>query len=185
GQLVIHTSAGMLSVYTSSHLGGTSFLYGLLESAASIGAIAAGFSATRFLGLARQHIATGSIFVAAAGLLLLAVSRHGAAAFLAILLIGAGTTWLRVLMQSVQQVATDPAYYGRMAAYRQMVNQSSVAIGGPILGLIAERFGAHMSYAALLIPVGITLLISIGFARDGRFLALIHSILPQQKNRQA
>ncbi len=182
GQLVVHTSAGMLSVYTSSYLKGTSTLYGVLESATSIGAIVAGLTATWYLYKSRRFVSTGALALTAIGLGLLAVTRHPVAAFVAIFLVGTGTTWLRVLMQSVQQVATEPAYYGRMAACRQMVNQSAVAVGGPILGVIAEKAGVNVSYAALLVPVGLSLLVTLRFAGHPLFGAIIESIVPGAKS---
>lgn len=176
GQLVMHTGAAMLSVYTSSYLHGTSTLYGILESATSVGAIIAGITATWYMYKSKTFLSTGALLIVACGLTLMAVTRSHAAAFGAIFIIGLGTTWLRVLMQSVQQVATEPAYYGRMAACRQMVNQGAVAIGGPILGVVSEKFGVNYAYAALLIPVVGSLIFSLRFARHQRFVSIVRSI---------
>ena len=166
----------MLSVYTSSYLQGTSTLYGILESSTSIGAIIAGVSATWYMYKSKTFLSSGALLIVGVGLTMMAVTRSSIASFIAIFLIGLGTTWLRVLMQSVQQMATEPAYYGRMAACRQMVNQGAVAIGGPILGVISQTYGVNYSYAALLIPVVGSLVFSLRFARHERFKSIVHSI---------
>jgi MFS transporter, DHA3 family, macrolide efflux protein len=177
GQLVIHTSMGLLPAYTSAYLGGTSRLYGFLESATSVGAILAGITATWFLLQSRRNVSTMALLAVAAGLALMAFSHNVVFAFVAIFMVGVGTTWLRTLMQSVQQVSTEPAYYGRMAAYRQMINQTSVAIGGPILGWIAGRVGVQYSYAALMVPIAICLLLSLRVARKQSFVAAVQSMI--------
>lgn len=177
GQLVVHTSAAMLSVYTSAYLEGTSKLYGILESAASIGAIVAGLSATWYLYKSKTYVASASLVITGIGLTILSCTKDSLMAFLAIFLIGAGTTWLRVLMQSIQQVATESAFYGRMAACRQMVNQGAVGIGSPVLGFIAESYGVQFSYAALLIPVLVSLFFTVYFAKTNQFRGLVHSLV--------
>ena len=180
GQLVVHTGAGMLSVYTSSYLHGSSKMYGFLESATSVGAIIAGFSATWFLYRSKSYISPVALFITCLGLFLLAFTRNPFFAFPAILFIGLGTTWLRVLMQSVQQISTEPAYYGRMAALRQTINQGAVTIGGPILGWVAEHYGVNWAYGSLLIPVGILLVYSLFFAKQQTYRKLILGILPSR-----
>ena len=93
------------------------------------------------------------LLLVAAGLLCVGLSPSLPVSFVGVFLIGAGTTWIRVLLQTVQQMATDPQYHGRMASYRMLCNQSAVAIGGPILGWIASHCGVESSYLALLLPV--------------------------------
>ncbi|PLS15428.1 hypothetical protein CVD28_22655 [Bacillus sp. M6-12] len=178
GQLVVHTTAGMLSVYTSSHLNGSSTLYGILESAASIGAIIAGLTATLYLAKSKYMVAAGALSLTAIGILGMALTKNTYLAFSFIMLIGIGTTWVRVLMQSIQQVATEPEFYGRMAATRQTINQASVAIGAPLLGFIADHSGIQMAYIALLVPVGILLFFSQLLSRNRKFQLLMNSIIP-------
>jgi MFS transporter, DHA3 family, macrolide efflux protein len=182
GQLVVHTSTSLLPVYASSYLVVSSKVYGILESAVSIGAIIAGFSAIWFLNLYKRSIATVSLFVTLLALGLLAFTKSPLFAFGAIFLLGLGTSWLRVLMQTVQQVYTDPEYYGRMAAMRQTVNQTSVAIGAPIIGVIAENFGANYAYGSLLVPVFAVMVLSIFVSKQGKFREIITTMAtPKQK----
>lgn len=180
GQLVMHTSNGMLAVYVSAYLHGTSTLAGTLQSVVSVGGVIAGALATWYLYRTRRFVASVSLLIILAGLGLLAFTRELPAVYGGVLLIGLGTTWLRVLCQSIQQVATDPAYYGRMASYRMLVNQSSVAIGSPILGVIAERYGANYTYAALMVPVLLSMVFSLYFTNRQKFRGVVHSIVPEQ-----
>jgi MFS transporter, DHA3 family, macrolide efflux protein len=182
GQLVVHTGAGMLSVYTSSYLHGSSTLYGILESAASVGAIIAGVTATSFLYKSKYYVSGFSFAITSFGLVLMTLTRNNIMAFIAVLFIGLGTTWVRVLMQSVQQVYTEPAYYGRMAALRQTVNQGAVAIGAPILGWIAEHHGVNNAYGSLLIPVVALMVFSLFFASKHTFRNVVGSMIPQGQN---
>ena len=181
GQLVVHTCAGMLSVYTSSYLHGTSTLYGILECATSIGAIIAGITATSILYKSKNYVTGLSFGITTVGLLLMMFTRNNIAAFIAILLIGLGTTWVRVLMQSVQQVYTAPGYYGRMAAMRQTINQGAVTIGAPLLGWIAEHHGVNNAYGSLLIPVLALMGFSLFFATQKTFKSIIGSMIPQNQ----
>ncbi|MCM3764906.1 MFS transporter [Neobacillus niacini] len=181
GQLVVHTSTSLLPVYASAYLTVSSKVYGLLEGAVSIGAIIAGFSAIWFLNLFKQSIAAVSLYVTVTGLGLLTFAKSPILSFCAVLLLGLGTSWLRVLMQTVQQVYTDPEYYGRMAAMRQTVNQTSVAIGAPIIGVIAENFGANYAYGSLLIPVVAVLILSIFVSKQRTFNDIIFKMAKQEQ----
>lgn len=180
GQLVVHTSTSLLPVYASSYIMVSSKVYGLLEGAVSIGAIVAGFSAIWFLHLYKRSIATGSLFVTLMALGLLAFTKSSILSFAGIFLLGLGTSWLRVLMQTVQQVYTDPEYYGRMAAMRQTVNQTSVAIGAPIIGIIAENFGANYAYGSLLIPVIAVMILSVFVSKQRTFNGIIFTMTKQE-----
>ncbi|MFD1737564.1 MFS transporter [Bacillus salitolerans] len=178
GQLVVHNTTGMLSVYTSSHLNGSSTVYGILESAASVGAILAGIVATTFLYRSKALVPLYALVITALGLLGLWITQSIYFAFVSVFFIGLGTTLLRVLMQSIQQVATEPAFYGRMAATRQTVNQTSVVVSAPILGIIAEHLGIQYAYASLVVPVSLLIFISYFFSKDIQFRQTVYSVLP-------
>jgi MFS transporter, DHA3 family, macrolide efflux protein len=181
GQLIIHNTTGMLSVYTSSYLNGSVTVYGLLESATSVGAIVAGLTATYYLSKSKQFVSIGAFLVTWIGLIGMTFTHNKLLAFISIFLISIGTTWVRVLLQSVQQIATDPDYYGRMSAIRQTVNQTSVVIASPILGTVAEWKGVQYSYGVLLIPLTIIILYSLIFSKNKYFIHIIRSVVPEAK----
>jgi len=93
--------------------------------------------------------------------------------FAAVFCIGLGTTWIRILLQSAQQMLTDSRYHGRMASYRMICNQGSIIISGPIFGLVATHFGVQYIYFALLLPVSFGLIVACYLPRKKWFKEVI------------
>ncbi|UOQ46837.1 MFS transporter [Gracilibacillus caseinilyticus] len=153
GQLVFHTCIAFLSPYTIEYLNQSAQIYGLLDAFVSIGGVIAGLLGTWWWNKSKNYLSVSSLLVVIFGLLSIGWAPSLFFAFAGALLIGIGTTWIRVLLQSVQQIATDKAFHGRMSSYRMICNQGSVVISGPILGWIASTYGANMVYTALLLPV--------------------------------
>ncbi|MFG6150506.1 MFS transporter [Halobacillus sp. B23F22_1] len=153
GQLTFHTTLGFLSVYTSEHLQRSALVYGSLDVTFSIGGIAAGILGAWWWRRMQNRMAVYAMFTMAAGLGMLGFFQNIGVVFTGILLIGAGTSIVRALLQSVQQIATDRAFHGRMASFRMLCNQSSVVITGPLFGWIANENGANFVFLLLLIPV--------------------------------
>ncbi|WP_171051905.1 MFS transporter [Alteribacter natronophilus] len=158
GQLVFHSSLGFLSVYTADYLLQPASVYGFLDAALSAGGALAGFAGAWWLKKSSNRVGVYSLFIVFSGLLVTGLAPHTAAAFLGVFLIGLGTTWIRVLLQAVQQMSTEPAFHGRMASLRMLGNQSSVVISAPVLGWIAAGGGANAVYLALAVPVAACLL---------------------------
>jgi DHA3 family macrolide efflux protein-like MFS transporter len=169
GQLVFHTSLGFLSVYTSEYLLKSATIYGLLDATISIGGVLAGLFGTWWWKKGKNKIALYSLLIVLAGLLFVGISPVLPVAFLGVFLIGLGTTWIRVLLQSLQQMATDSEYHGRMASYRMIVNQGSVVISAPLLGWIATNFGANFIYLSLMIPISLCILFALFQANQEQF----------------
>lgn len=177
GQLVLHSNTGLLSVYTKTYLGKPSFIFGLLEAALSTGAIVAGLIISWLFLKTKSFVPTISIGVVILGLSLLSFSRTIIFSFFGIFFLGFGTALLRVITQSIQQMITDSLYHGRMASYRMFINQGSVVIGSPILGLISETHGANFAYMVLLIPTIIALIYAIVFLKQKSTQKLISSVI--------
>ncbi|SHM45390.1 MFS transporter [Gracilibacillus kekensis] len=172
GQLVFHTSIAFLSVYVNEYLEKSVSVYGFLDASISIGGVIAGMLGARWWNLNKRYLSINSLLVIASGLLLVGLSPYLVSVFLGAMLIGLGTTWIRVLLQSVQQIATDKAYHGRMASYRMICNQGSVVISAPILGWVANTYGANMVYVTLLLPVGVAILFSVRQQKNKKFIAI-------------
>lgn len=171
GQLVLHSNTGLLPVYTSSYLGESSHIFGLLEGTLSTGAIAAGVAASWALRKLKYWITVYANLTMIAGVSLLSFSHSIHLSFLGIFLIGIGTTLLRVSTQSIQQMLTEPLYHGRMASYRMVMNQGSVVIASPILGFVSESHGANAGYMILLIPLICVFMYSMIFLRRNAWFA--------------
>lgn len=161
GQLVFHTSTAFLSVFTKEYLHQSVKVYGFLDAAISVGGIIAGIFGAWWWRSCRNLLAVRSLFVVFGGLLIMGVSSNIFLAVTGIFLIGLGTTWIRILLQSIQQIVTDDNYHGRMASFRMMCNQTSVVISGPIIGTVASHYGVNYAYLALLIPVSLCLIFSV------------------------
>ncbi|WHX86986.1 MFS transporter [Bacillus paralicheniformis] len=177
GQLVLHSNTGLLSVYTKSHLDKPSHIFGLLEAVLSSGAIIAGLVTSWVFLKTKSLLPTISIFIIILGISFLSFSKVIIFSFLGIFFLGFGTTLLRVITQSIQQIITDSLYHGRMASYRMIINQGSVVIGSPVLGLISETYGANYAYMVLLIPTFFSLVYSIVFLKQKSTQNVISSVL--------
>lgn len=169
GQLTFHTSIGFLSVYTKEHLNQSVTVYGFLDTTLSIGGVLAGILGTWWWNKNSNYLSTRSLLIVFIGLLLVGFTPLLPIAFLGVFLIGMGTTWIRILLQSVQQILTDKEYHGRMASYRMICNQGSVVISGPILGWIASENGANWVFLALLIPTALAIVFSLKQAKNPTF----------------
>lgn len=169
GQLVFHTSIAFLSVFTKEYLHQSVKVYGFLDASISVGGIIAGIFGAWWWRKSRNLLAVRSLLVVSAGLVIMGISSNIPFAILGIFLIGLGTTWIRILLQSIQQIVTDANYHGRMASFRMMCNQTSVVISGPIIGAVAGHYGINYAYLTLLIPVGICLIFSTFQSKLVRF----------------
>lgn len=177
GQLVMHTSIGMLSVYTIEHLNSNSYIYGFLEATISLGGIISGILATWYINKLKQNITIGGFLIILFSLLLVSLNDFLPVVFVGMFLIGVGTTLIRVLLQSVQQVYTDPAYHGRMASFRMVMNQGSVVVGAPILGIIAEGSSIQYSYLTLCFPVFIATIYAVYLSKRITYQKVIHTMV--------
>lgn len=176
GQLVFHTSLGFLSVYTVEYLLQSVTIYGLMDATLSLGGVLAGFMGTWWWIKGKNKIALYSLFIVFVGLFFVGIAPVLPVAFFGVFLIGLGTTWIRVLLQSVQQMATDSAYHGRMASYRMIGNQSSVVISAPFLGWIATNFGANYIYLSLMIPISLCILFALFQANQEHFMKITNKV---------
>lgn len=176
GQLVFHTSLGFLSVYTIEFLQGSSTVYGLLDATLSIGGVIAGLLGTWWWKKTNNKIALYSLFLILIGLGLMGLFKQLPVVFLGLFLIGLGTTWIRTLLQAVQQIATDSNYHGRMASLRMICNQGSVVISAPILGWIATGYGANFIYISLLLPVSFCLIYAFHQSKNCKFIEITKNV---------
>lgn len=172
GQLTFHTTLGFLSVYTSAYLDRSALIYGFLDVTFSIGGITAGLLGAWWWRKLKNHLAIGSLASIALGLLLLGITRNVWMAFTGVLFVGVGTSFVRALLQSVQQIATEKEYHGRMSSFRMLCNQASVIITGPLFGVIASTLSANVVFMTLLIPVSLGMIWSIYQSRHPLFMEI-------------
>ncbi|QHT45298.1 MFS transporter [Halobacillus sp. ACCC02827] len=172
GQLTFHTTLGFLSVYTSEHLQQDAFVYGLLDSVFSIGGITAGVLGTWWWSTFRNRLGIMSLLLMAAGLLIVVWTQQVWVSFIGFFLIGLSTSFVRALLQSIQQMVTDADFHGRMSSLRMLCNQTSVVVTGPIFGLIAEGYGVRYVFLMLGIPVVLGIVWSVIQSKHPAFLEI-------------
>ncbi|UOQ91674.1 MFS transporter [Halobacillus shinanisalinarum] len=172
GQLTFHTTLGFLSVYTSAYLNHSAMVYGFLDVTFSIGGITAGLLGAWWWMRMKNKLAIWSLATVGLGLFLLGMTQNVFTAFIGVLFVGLGTSFIRALLQSVQQIATDQEYHGRMSSFRMLCNQTSVVITGPLFGMMASSFGANSVFLALLIPVSLGFIWSIHQSRQPLFVEI-------------
>lgn len=176
GQLVFHTSLGFLSVYTVDYLLQSATVYGLMDATISVGGVLAGLLGTWWWKKCKNKIAIYSLFIVLIGLLFVGIAPILLVSFFGIFMIGLGTTWIRVLLQSVQQMATDSEYHGRMASYRMIGNQGSVVISAPLFGWIASNFGANYIFLSLMVPISLCILIAFFQSNQEQFKEITNKV---------
>lgn len=172
GQLAFHTSVGFLSVYTINHLRESSSIYGVLDAVIALGGVLAGFLGGWFWKKFTNRIAYVSLLILTIGLLIVGISNQIFISVIGLVLIGLGSTWVRSLLQAVQQIVTEKQFQGRMASFRMLCNQGSVVIGGPILGIIANNLGSQYVYLSLVLPIGLCFIFSVFQSKYTQFIEI-------------
>lgn len=142
--------------------------YGLYSSAAAVGALTGAVLSTR-----RMNVRLRTIMFAAGvfGLsLVLAGNAPGEVVFLVFLVcIGVSRLLFATGAESIVQLSTNRIIRGRVMSIYSMVMLGGQAIGGPISGALADRFGvqAAMTLAGV-VPAVASIVIAIILARSGR-----------------
>ena len=151
------------SVYQTGAAG-----YGLYSSAAAVGALTGAVLSTR-----RMNVRLRTIMFAA-GLFGLALILAGNAPWeplFLVFLVSIGVTRLLFATgaESIVQLSTNRAIRGRVMSLYSMVMLGGQALGSPISGAIADRFGvqAAMTVAGI-VPALAAIVIAIVLARSGK-----------------
>lgn len=176
GQMVFHNSISFLATYTGVFLVRSELTYGFLDATISFGGILAGIFATIWWKKNGKSLIFRSLFILTVGLVSTALSPNLSISFLGVFLIGLGTTLVRVNIQTIQQIATEPSYRGRISSYRILFNQGSVVISGPILGWIASTYGVNYTYLILSIPTALIIIYSFLQSRQRYFIEITESV---------
>lgn len=142
--------------------------YGLYSSLAAVGAFIGAILSTRRTTLRLRTIVSGAILygliTAAAGFAPFAVIFFAA-------LVGIGLSRLLFAMaaESMTQLSSNTGIRGRVMSLYIMVLLGGQAIGGPLMGWIAEEWGARTALAvAGLVPALAGLVIAATLARTGQ-----------------
>jgi MFS family permease len=137
----------VLPLFTTRDLSGTGTTFTLLMSVVSVGSLIGALATAR-----RQTMTVSAVSRAALGfgvsMLLLAVAPNQPLAFAFGLLLGLASIAFMTASTAIVQMKSDPSMRGRVLALQAMVFLGSTPIGGPIVGFVAQKFGAR--YALLI-----------------------------------
>lgn len=151
---IIGTLAFNFSVTTpllvTGPLNSTEQAYTLLFSVMSAAAVVGALATARRETVPKSHL-VGSAALFGIGMSLLALAPSLPIAYLAALIVGFGSIGFMTSSTALVQLRADPAYRGRVLALQAMVFLGSTPLGGPVVGWVADAFGAR---AAVLLGAG-------------------------------
>jgi MFS family permease len=148
--LVMMTAIGLLAfnfavtmpLFVTRSLGGTDTTYTLLYSVLSFGSLIGALATARRSAIEISHVVVGAILFGLS-MLLLAAAPTLVLAFPGGLLLGFSSMVFMTQSTAIVQVRADPAMRGRVLALQAIVFLGSTPIGGPILGLVCDAWGAR------------------------------------------
>lgn len=127
-------------------LHGTGTTFTLLFSVVSVGALIGALATARRTSITVTAVARASLGYGAA-LAVMAVAPNQAVAFLFGVLLGVSSIAFLTASTSIVQIEAAPEMRGRVLALQAMLFLGSTPIGGPIVGAVAEQFGARYAIA--------------------------------------
>ncbi len=136
----------VLPLFATRDLGGGEVTFTLLMSLVSLGALFGALATAR-----RQSVSVHTVSLAAIAfglsLALLTVAPTTGVALVVGVLVGIASISFMTASTAIVQMRADPSMRGRVLALQAIVFLGSTPIGGPIVGAIADAFGARYSLA--------------------------------------
>ena len=148
--LVMMAAIGLLAfnftvtmpLFVTRSLGGDDTTYTLLYSVLSIGSLVGALATARRAAVEVYNVVVGAVMFGLA-MLLLSIAPTLVLAFPGALLLGFASMVFMTQSTAIVQVRSDPAMRGRVLALQAIVFLGSTPIGGPILGLVCDAWGAR------------------------------------------
>jgi MFS family permease len=138
-------------------------IFGAMFSAMGIGAMVGGLAIAGSRATANRLLVAAAVFSG----LLVAVSLAPVlpVALLALLLLGAGSSWLRSQATTLVQLGAEPQMRGRVMALVAVGTAGTTPLGGPLVGWIGETFGARSAFAFGGIGTAVATLVTLRYLR--------------------
>jgi MFS family permease len=136
----------VLPLFATRDLQGSDVTFTWLLSTLSFGSLIAALAAARRTTVDVRTVSRNAI-VFGIGMTLLTFAPNQPAAFVTGFLVGFGSIMFMTAATAITQLAATPSMRGRVLALQAIVFLGSTPIGGPILGAIAETFGARYGIA--------------------------------------
>ncbi|MBH0131291.1 MFS transporter [Salinibacterium sp. NK8237] len=154
--------------------------YGLYNSLAAIGALLGALASARRASLRLRTIIFGAVLYGAMMMLAGIVPVYGL--FLGVLIgVGLSRLLLMTAAETMVQLSSNLVIRGRVMAFWVMVILGGQAIGGPLMGTIAELWGAKLAFViAGGVPAAVAIGIAIVLSRSGR---LTVTVAPRRTGR--
>lgn len=134
--------AVVIPLFVERTLHGSDVSYTLVYSVLSVGSLCGALAAAHRRTVDTRHIILTSVAFGAA-MLAFATVPGLAVAFPVAVFVGATSIAFLTASTAVVQVRADPAMRGRVLAIQAIVIIGSTPIGGPVLGLVCDQFGAR------------------------------------------
>ncbi len=136
----------VMPLFVTRDLGGSDAMFTALFSVVSVGSLIGALIAARRSVITVRTVGMASVSFGAA-LALLAVMPSFAAAIPVALLMGLCSITFLTASTAIVQLRSAPEMRGRVLAIQAMLFLGSTPIGGPIVGWVAQEFGARWSIA--------------------------------------
>jgi MFS family permease len=150
-------------LFTTRDLNGSGATFTALFSIVSVGALVGALAVARRTRISIHAVAISSLAYGAA-LALMAVAPNQAVAFTVAPLLGLASIAFLTASTAIVQLEAAPEMRGRVLALQAMLFLGSTPVGGPIVGVVSERFGARygigVGAAAALVAGGFGLLVA-------------------------
>ena len=134
----------VLPLFATRDLGGSKITFTLLMSVLSVGSFLGALWTARRRTITVRAVSGGAIAFGAA-LALLAVAPNTSVAFVFGFFVGVSSIAFMTGSTALVQLRALPSMRGRVLALQAMVFLGSTPIGGPIVGIVAEHYGARYS----------------------------------------
>ncbi len=131
-----------LPLFVTRSIGGTDGSFTFLYAVYSAGAVLSGLVVANRRLVRLRHIVVGAMALGVAMLILASVPSV-AVAIPAVLLVGIASILYVTSTTAIVQVEADPSMHGRVLAIQTVLLVGTAPIGGPLLGAMADAFGAR------------------------------------------
>jgi MFS family permease len=132
-------------LFVKENLGGTDTIFTILYGVVAVGSLAGALVAARRTSISHRDVVRGAVLFGVS-LMVMAFSPTLATTFAASLFVGFASIVVITTTTAMVQLGTAPVMRGRVLALQAMVLLGSTPIGGPLLGLVCEEFGARAGF---------------------------------------
>jgi predicted MFS family arabinose efflux permease len=132
-------------LFVKENLGGTDTMFTILYGVVAVGSLAGALVAARRTSISHRDVVRGAVLFGVS-LMVMAFSPTLATTFAASLFVGFASIVVITTTTAMVQLGTAPVMRGRVLALQAMVLLGSTPIGGPLLGLVCEEFGARAGF---------------------------------------